>query len=398
MPLQAPVVTNQAKEQLSLYDLVSRLNPDGTVVKVAEILNQQNEILSDIPVVIGNLPTGHKFSVRTSLPKAYWKMMNRGVPASKSSVASVEETFGKMQAMSMIDNEELKLNGNSKAYRFLEDQAFIEAMNQSMTEALFYNDARVHPEGLMGFAPRYDHLVPEADRFSPDCVDVCKNVLDAKGTGDRLTSIWIIGWSNNTVFGIVPKGDEKYGLDYKDLGLQQVYDEFHNPYLVYESIYTWTLGLAIKDYRYVVRIANVDPDELLTGKGMGTGDIKKENSFNLIMLLNQALEMFPSTSDVHMAIYMNRDVLNALNIISLRSNTQIIRITEGMNQFGQNTVWKTFRDIPLRRVDKLSNKEKQLVEVSTLSTFSNRTAGGQAVTAGTYAAAEVASKSKSKNS
>lgn len=400
MPLAAPRVTNLQAGQLSLSDLASRLNPDGSVAKVAEILSQRNEILSDIPYVSGNLPTGHRFSVRTSLPKAYWKMMNRGVPSSKSSVAMMEETFGKLQAQSKIDRDELKLNGNEKAYRFLEDKAFIEALNQGMTEALFYNDSRVHPEGFMGLAPRYDHLVPFNDRFDPKCVDVCKNVLDAGGTGEHLTSIWLIGWSTDTVFGIVPKG-EKIGLEYQDMGLQKEIDEFGNDYFVYQSIYSWTNGIAIKDWRYVVRIANVDPFDLLKGKGMGTGDLKAEDSNNLILLIEQAINMIPSRGDVHLCMYMNADVLHALNVINLRSNTQVVRILDGIDQFGRNTSWNQFIDVPIRRVDKLTNNEKQLVEVSTLATYSNFSRGGVTATAGEIAEAEVAAanataKSKSK--
>lgn len=389
MPLQAPRVTNQAAHQLSLSDLVARLNPDGTVAKVAEILSQRNEILSDIPYVTGNLPTGHRFSVRTSLPKAYWKMMNRGVPTSKSSVAMMEETFGKLQAQSKIDKDELKLNNNSKAFRFLEEKSFIEALNQGMTEALFYNDSRVHPEGFMGLAPRYDHLVPETDRFDPNCVDICKNVLDAGGTGDHLTSIWLIGWSTDTVFGIVPQG-EKVGIDVEDKGEQKERDEFGNDYFVMQTVYSWTNGLAIKDPRYVVRIANVDAQELLKGKGMGTGDLKAEDSYNLILLIEKAINLIPSRGDVHLCMYMNADVLHALNVINLRSNTQVVRLLDGMDQFGRNVSWNQFIDVPIRRVDKLTNLEKQLVEVSTLSTYSGVTQEGVALTAGAYAAAEVA--------
>lgn len=399
MPLQAPRVTNQNLQQLSLADLAARLNPDGSVAKVAEVLTQTNEILADIPYVQANEYTGHRFSVRTSLPKAYWKMLNRGVPASKSSVASVTETLGRLQALSKIDKQELELNGNSKAFRFLEEKAFIEALNQSMTEALFYNDSRVHPEGLMGFAPRYDHLVSEADRFDPKCVDICKNVLDAGGTGDHLTSIWLIGWSTDTVFGIYPKGDVGYGLKSEDLGNQQAFDEFGNTYQTVQTEYSWTCGLAIKDPRYVVRIANVDPQELLKGKGMGTGDLKAEDSYNLVMLIDKAINLIPSRGNVHLCMYMNTDVLHALNVINYRTNAQVVRILDGIDQFGRNVSWNQFRDVPLRRVDKLTNLEKQLVEVSTLSTFSGRSRGGVVETAGQIAEAEVAAanaKAKSK--
>ncbi len=53
------------------------------------------------------------------------------------------------------------------------------------------------------------------------------NVIDAGGTGDTLTSIWLVSWGDNTVHGIYPKGS-KSGLEHEDLGRLTVADEKGN--------------------------------------------------------------------------------------------------------------------------------------------------------------------------
>ena len=50
----------------NLVNVTKRLDPDGTIASIAEILNQNNPILEDIPLVEGNLPTGHRNRTRRS--------------------------------------------------------------------------------------------------------------------------------------------------------------------------------------------------------------------------------------------------------------------------------------------------------------------------------------------
>ena len=53
---------------LTLADWAKRLDPDGRVETVVEMLSQTNEILADMLWLEGNLPTGHRTTVRTGLP------------------------------------------------------------------------------------------------------------------------------------------------------------------------------------------------------------------------------------------------------------------------------------------------------------------------------------------
>src|SRR4051812_34313530 len=112
---------------LTLADWAKRLDPDGSVPAVAEMLSQTNEILSDAVFKEGNLPTGHRVTVRTGLPTVYWRALNAGVPTSKSTTAQVDENLGMLEARSHVDVRVANLNGNSAAFRLSEDSAFLEA-------------------------------------------------------------------------------------------------------------------------------------------------------------------------------------------------------------------------------------------------------------------------------
>ena len=63
----------------TLLDVQSRLDPNNAVAQIIEMMNQTNEIVQDMTMVEGNLPTGHKTTVRTGLPEATWRMLNYGV-------------------------------------------------------------------------------------------------------------------------------------------------------------------------------------------------------------------------------------------------------------------------------------------------------------------------------
>lgn len=53
-----------ATQSLTLADWAKRLEPDGKVADVIELLGQTNEVLTDMLWMEGNLPTGHRTTVR----------------------------------------------------------------------------------------------------------------------------------------------------------------------------------------------------------------------------------------------------------------------------------------------------------------------------------------------
>ena len=239
-----------AANALTLTDWAKRLDPDGKVPDIVELLAQTNELLDDMIWREGNLPTGHRTTVRTGLPTVYWRMLNQGIPPSKSTTAQVDEQAGMLEAWSEVDKDLAILNGNVSAFRLSESKAFLEAMNQEMAQTLIYGNAGLAPEEFTGLAPRYSSL----------SAGNAENIIDAAGVGADNTSIWLISWGEETVHGIFPKGS-KAGLVHEDFGevtVEVTAGVAGNRMRALQERYQWKAGLVVKDWRYVVRVANMN--------------------------------------------------------------------------------------------------------------------------------------------
>ena len=139
----------------TLADVAKRLDKDGKIDKIVELLQDTNEILDDMLFQEGNLPTGHKTTIRTGLPEAAWRLLNYGVQPSKSRTAQITDTCGMLEAYAEVDKALADLNNNTAEFRLSEDRAYLQAMNKNMAHTLFYGDTSVNPERFMGLAPRY---------------------------------------------------------------------------------------------------------------------------------------------------------------------------------------------------------------------------------------------------
>ncbi len=336
-----------AAGQLTLVDWAKRLDPDGNVPAVAELLAQTNDILEDAVFVQGNLPTGHRVTVRTGLPTVYWRLLNAGVPTSKSTTAQVDEACGLMEARSHIDVKLAELNGNTAAFRISEDAAFIEAMNQLQAQTMFYGNPGVDPKTYLGLATRYGAISGAGN---------AQNILDAGGTGSNNTSVYLVVWGENTVFCPFPKGSQA-GLKHKDLGEESVPDANGNYYQALRTLYQWENGLVVKDWRYVVRIANINVTDLTGLSGTQAATAATE----LIKLMSRAIDRIPNLNMGRACFYGNRTVSSLLRIMALQKSTSALGIQDALNQFGQPAKQLTFLGIPVRKVDQLLNTEARVV-------------------------------------
>lgn len=167
---------------LTLADWGKRVDGNGKIDKIIELLGQTNPILDDMLFVEGNLPTGHRTTVRSGLPTATWRLLNYGVQPSKSTTVQITDSIGMLEAYSEIDKSLADLNGNTNDFRLSEDRAFLEAMNQQMAQTLFYGDTSVNPQQFMGLSSRY----------SSKAAGNGQNIIDAGGTGTDNTSIWLV--------------------------------------------------------------------------------------------------------------------------------------------------------------------------------------------------------------
>lgn len=324
----------------TLTDVMDRLGDDNRPVEVVEVLSQTNEMLDDITFIECNSKQNHKTTVRSGLPKPTWRKLNYGVQPSKSTVKSVQDSCGMLEAFAVIDKKLAEINGMKESWRASEDRAFIEGMNQEVQKALFYCDSSKDPEQIMGLAPRYNTLQKSK-------AENAENVINAGGTGNSLTSIWVVCWSPNTVHCIYPEGSQA-GLKKVDIGEEAAHDPEGGEYRVLKTHYSWDLGLTVRDWRYAVRIANIDKTAL--GKKAGVA-----GAIDLVDLLVDALTKIPNTGMGRCAIYCNRTIMSALRKQIRHADNVYI----GLDEVAGKKV-TTFDGVPIRRVDALEFNEAQV--------------------------------------
>jgi hypothetical protein len=322
---------------LTLADWAKRLDPKGKVPTIVELLGQTNEVLDDMLFVEGNLPTGHRTTVRTGLPTVAWRLLNQGVAPSKSATAQIDEQSGMLEAWSEVDTELCKLNGNVNAFRLSEATAFIEAMNQEMAGTLFYGNAGLAPQEFTGLAPRYSALTGAGNSA---------NVISGGGSGSDNSSIWLVVWGENSVHGIFPKGS-KAGLLHDDFGEETVEVTAGvggTRMRAYRERWQWKCGIALKDHRYVARICNLDVSNL----------VAKTSAADITELMIKAMYRIPNIRAGKAAFYMNRTCAEMLDI----QRRDDIGSGGGMtydNVDGKRVMM--FRRIPIRVCDQLTEAE-----------------------------------------
>ncbi|GAB3190765.1 major capsid protein [Hydrogenophaga aquatica] len=322
----------------TLADVASRMTADGKIdPQIVELLNETNEVLDDMTVIEANGFTEHKTTIRSGLPTGTWRKLNYGVQPEKSRTVQVKDSLGMLETYAEVDKALADLNDNSAAWRLSEDRAFIEGMNQTMATTLFYGDSSADPEKFMGLAPRYNSLSAEN----------AMNIIDAGGTGNDNTSIWLCVWGPNTLHSIYPKGSSA-GLQSRDLGEHTLTDAAGGRYQGYRTHYKWDIGMTLRDWRYVVRIANIKHSDLTKTGSTGA---------DLIDLMTQAVELIPNIGMGRPVFYMPRKIRSFLR---RQITNKVAASTLTMEEVAGKKV-VAFDGVPCRRTDALLLTEARVV-------------------------------------
>lgn len=334
----------------TLLDVARRTAPGGGIDTIAEILQEYNEFLDDIPWVEGNLPTGHQTTVRTSKPTPTFRLLNGGVVPVKTTAGQIVDTCAILEARNHIDKDLAMLNGNTAAFRMSEDKGIIQSMGDTLADTLIYGDVSVDPEKFNGLATRYFSLATAT-------YNTASQVIDAGGTGSDNTSIYLVCWAPDKVFGIYPKGSAA-GLQHEDRGVQDILvDTTTGAYMrALVSWYQWKCGICVRDPRYVVRIANIDVSALLTA-----GD-SSDSSANILKFMSMALDKIPPVGNSgRMAFYMNETVRSMLRVKMLDKTNLALSLNDlKLSSIPRPQGSLTFQGVPCRRVDALTVAESRI--------------------------------------
>ena len=324
---------------------------------IAEQLSQCNDIWGDLPMVQANGVGFHEFAYRTSIPTGIWRQVNTGVPYGKSTTAKGMVGMGSLEGYSQIDRLLLEDSGDINEARRTEDVAFLEGMSQTMVQTLFYGNTAVTPAEFMGLAPFYNTV-------NTATASNAVNVIDCGGTGSSNASMWLLCFGERTLYALYPRGS-KAGLVSEDKAdTVPGFDAVGNRFEAYTTYFRQQMAFAPQDYRYGVRLANIDTT---------TAGLAGPNAIDIFAYLAQAL-MIPPTltkmaSGITMSdapgdpspglrpvIYVNRTVRHWMDVQGMRDRNVLLTVNDAAGK-PQDMV----RGIPVRICDQLLNTESRVV-------------------------------------
>lgn len=328
----------------SLADMAKLKAPDGSTLTIAEILQQSTPMIEDMPVMEGNLQTGHKTALRTELPTSTFVKYYQGIPPTKGKRQTVTFTAARQRQLAEIDADLLKLDNNENVALMDASIEHIMGMGQDWEDEVIYG-TKDEPEKIVGLAATYDHL-------STTETDVGYNVIDAGGAGSDNTSMWFIYWGSRNIHGFYPKGSAA-GISKKDYGTELVpAPDAAGQYEARRILFKFDGGLAIPDWRSVVRIANIDVSELADA-----GESGYDGAPLLNLLIRADNHFKPAVKNMgRPRIYANRTVMTALDLIA--NNKTQLAIASSQDVEGKAKL--SFRGIPIRLADRIINTEAEV--------------------------------------
>lgn len=323
-----PTITQ--KNDHTLVSLANRMQ-NKVLIDVFQGMEEENEILEDLPFYEANGGMKHTEASYTSLPRAEWGLLGGYWGSGKAEVRQFEEDVAKMSLYSKVPVDIARASGNAAKYRRDEDTAIGVGLSSQMAEAIFYGNRLADPTQPIGLANRYAALSQG-------------NVYDAGGTAGRVTSVWVVKNDRKSFFGLFRQGS-KAGMSVRDLGESTEVDtDTGKERQVYRTLFDWEVGMAVRDERYVARIANIPVPEDVTDS---TAWVEFEK------ILIKVLNSLPGRNPNGLRIYCNSDIMTQMDINALDKNN--VNWTPG-EVHGRPTMFFRGR-VPIRRVDALLSTE-----------------------------------------
>ena len=333
---------------LTLSDWRKRMAPDGSVDFIIEALMNANPIMDDIPWMMGNLPTGNKTTIRTSMPTPSIRRINRGVNRHKAQTEQVTDTTIILEDRSVVDIELLALAQNGEAFRRSEDAAFVAGFSDAVAANIFYGDSEDSGEQFNGISKRYSEYGDEMYKNK-----AAYQVVSAGTPGTKNTSGFFVGWGTHATTGIYPKGSQ-LGLQQRDLGENTVTDADGKEYQAVTTLFTWKCGLAVGDIRANALVRNIDMSTL--------GSMTAQQKLKLVEQFIRAKNRIRGiqSRDKKVVLYVGDELYNFFELYLLDKNNVHVTRQELMNAAPQLYL----SGIPIKKCDAISESEPAFPEVN----------------------------------
>lgn len=309
---------------LSIKELTARIDPRGNAARIAEVLQQKNAILEDIPWVEANESFTNRAVRRSAEPTGSFRKLNLGISPAASKTTPIVDVVGMLESYSKVDVRLAKAAPSPVQFRSDEDMSHVAGMGKTIAGKLLYGNAAVTPEEFTGLAPRLNAITT--------------NCVDAGGSGGDTTSIYVITWDTDYCHGLYGRGMSG-GISQKDLGEVAIEASglINTWYLTH---FVWEAGLCVRNERGIGRVANIESSKTAAS-----------NAFNEDDLIDLMVEMdlLPSTR-----IYVNRNIFAQMwKRLKDKNNVYFTR-NQGLDAGGLPI---SFNGIPIRLVEQIVNTE-----------------------------------------
>lgn len=331
--------------QVATLDAVAQATGAKETQLIVNMMTQTNEILWDALWRQANSKNSHRTTVRTGLPEPTWVKLYRGPQPSRGALVEIEDTAGMMEAMSEVDVRILKREANPARFRLLEAEAHIQAMGQTLAKYIIYGSEVDEPASFTGLAPRY----------SDKSAATGANIIDGGSTSPTgNTSIWMVTWSQTTTHMFYPE-NTKAGIERESDDREPRQDPNGGTYYVATDLFRMQPGLSVRDWRWNVRIANIDLNSLST---VNILDLLRRAVYKL-PAAPRTVNNTPKTDDSMVranpgktVIYCNAEIMEALDKEVDNKSNVLLRLSEV-----DGVPLLSYRGIPIRRVDAISTNE-----------------------------------------
>ena len=335
-------------QALTLSDLRKRLAPDGSVDFIIEALLSANPIMDDITWKMGNLPTGNRTTIRTSMPRPSVRRINRGVARHKSTTKQVQDTCIILEDRSCVDVEEIALAPNGEQFRRSEDAAFVGGFSDAIAANIFYGNAEDDLDTFNGLAMRYPVIGGQKNTAGYQVIEGMTANAEAKNT-----SAFLVGWGTHATSGIYPKNSQA-GLKQRDLGEQTVLDPDGREYQALTTLFTWKAGLAVGDIRANAAVRNIDVAKI-TGKKMSAAD-KLALIESFVTAKNRIRNL--QSRDKKVVMYVSESLYNWFEIYLLDKNN--VHVTR--QELAQDVPRLYFGGLEIKKCDAISDAESAVLK------------------------------------
>lgn len=323
---------------LTLADLRRQQNRNDEIADIIEIMAQRNDFMTDAPAIECNQGHEHLTTIRSGLPDPTWRRLYEGVQPTKGTTAQVTDSTGYMEDWSEVDSKLVERAKDPQKLRMNEAKAHLQGIANAAAFTVIYGNTAVEPEKFDGLAVRY------SDKNAANG----NQIIDAGGVGSANTSIWFVTWGENACHLLYPEGSA-LGLQRDDIGKETKEKSDGTLYQVYREKFSQDVGLTVRDWRQVARIANIDVTTLTSTGATGA---------KLIDLMIDAYYQLdnPNAAEGNVMIYASRTISRFLHKQAMNTNNVRLSIED---YGGRPTTM--FLGHPIRRAEALLETEARVL-------------------------------------